>query len=121
MAKPLRIGVAGLGSVGAALVRLLRRRRADLLARTGRDIAVVAVSARSRRDRGLALDGVAFHADATALAASGDIDLFVEVIGGADGAAYDSARAALSRGLPLVTANKAMLAAHGLELGRLAE
>ena len=121
MAKPLRIGVAGLGSVGAALVRLLQRRRADLLARTGRDIAVVAVSARSRRDRGLALDGVAFHDDPVALAASGDIDLFVEVIGGADGAAYDSARAALSRGLPLVTANKAMLAAHGLELGRLAE
>jgi homoserine dehydrogenase len=121
MAKPLRIGVAGLGSVGGALVRLLARRRADLLARTGRDIAVVAVSARSRRDRGLALDGVAFHNDPVALAVSGDIDVFVEVIGGADGAAYDSARAALSRGLPLVTANKAMLAAHGLELGRLAE
>jgi homoserine dehydrogenase len=121
MAKPVRIGVAGLGSVGGALVRLLARRRADLLARTGRDIAVVAVSARSRRERNLVLDGVAFHGDPVALAASGDIDLFVEVIGGADGVAYDSARAALARGLPLVTANKAMLAAHGLELGRLAE
>jgi homoserine dehydrogenase len=121
MAKPLRIGVAGLGSVGAALVRLLQRRRTDLGARTGRDIVVVAVSARSRRERGLDLQGVAFSDDPVALAASSDIDLFVELIGGADGAAYDSARAALSRGLPLVTANKAMLAAHGLELGRLAE
>ena len=121
MAKPLRIGVAGLGSVGAALVRLLQRRRADLLARTGRDIVIVGVSARSRRERGLDLKGVAFYDDPTALAASGEIDLFVELIGGADGAAYDSARAALSCGLPLVTANKAMLAAHGLDLGRLAE
>ncbi len=121
MAKPLRIGVAGLGSVGAALVRLLQRRRADLLARTGRDIAIVGVSARSRRERGLDLQGVAFYDNPVALAASGEIDLFVELIGGADGAAYDSARTALSRGTPLVTANKAMLAAHGLELGRLAE
>jgi homoserine dehydrogenase len=121
MAKPLRIGVAGLGSVGSALVRLLQRRRADLLARTGRDIVIVGVSARARRERGLDLKGVAFYDDPVALAASGDIDLFVELIGGADGAAYDAARAALSRGAPLVTANKAMLAAHGLELGRLAE
>ncbi|THD45710.1 MAG: homoserine dehydrogenase [Bradyrhizobium sp.] len=121
MTKPLRIGVAGLGSVGAALVRLLQRRRADLRARTGRDITIVGVSARSRRERGLDLGGARFYDDPAALAASSEIDLFVELIGGADGAAYDAARAALSRGVPLVTANKAMLAAHGLELGRLAE
>jgi homoserine dehydrogenase len=121
MTKPLRIGVAGLGSVGAALVRLLQRRRADLAARTGRDIAIVGVSARSRRERGLDLGGARFYDDPAALAASSEIDLFVELIGGADGAAYEAACAALSRGVPLVTANKAMLAAHGLELGRLAE
>ncbi|MGD0643144.1 MAG: homoserine dehydrogenase, partial [Roseiarcus sp.] len=116
MAKPLRVGVAGLGSVGSALVRLLGRRRADLAARTGREIIVVGVSARSRRDRGLDLDGAAFYDDPTSLATSGDIDVFVELIGGAEGPAYDAAKAALSRGLPLVTANKAMIAAHGLEL-----
>ncbi|MBV8664018.1 MAG: homoserine dehydrogenase [Hyphomicrobiales bacterium] len=121
MAKPLRIGVAGLGVVGSALIRLLERRRADLGARTGRDITVAAVSARSRRDRGLDLGDAAFFDDPVALAASADIDLFVELVGGADGAAYAAATAALSRGLPVVTANKAMLAAHGLELARLAE
>jgi homoserine dehydrogenase len=77
MVKPLRIGVAGLGSVGAALVRLLQRRRDDMLVRTGRDITVAGVSARSRRDRGLGIEGVVFYDDAAALAASGEIDLFV--------------------------------------------
>jgi homoserine dehydrogenase len=121
MAKPLRVGVAGLGCVGSALVRLLGRRRADLTARTGREIAVVGVSARSRRDRGLDLADASFYDDPTSLATSGNIDVFVELIGGAEGSALAAAKAALSRGLPLVTANKAMIAAHGLELARLAE
>ncbi len=121
MAKPLRVGVAGLGCVGSALVRLLGRRRADLTARTGREIAVVGVSARSRRDRGLDLADASFYDDPTSLATSGNIDVFVELIGGAEGPALAAAKAALSRGLPLVTANKAMIAAHGLELARLAE
>lgn len=121
MAKPLRVGIAGLGSVGSALVRLLGRRRADLAARTGREITIVGVSARSRRDGGLDLDGATFYENPTSLATSGTIDVFVELIGGAEGPAYDAARAALSHGLPLVTANKAMIAAHGLELARIAE
>lgn len=121
MAKPLRVGVAGLGSVGSALVRLLTRRGADLAARTGRDISIAAVSARSRRDRGLDLGAAAFYDDPVSLATAADIDVFVELIGGSDGPAYDAAKAALTRGLPLVTANKAMIAAHGLELARLAE
>ncbi len=121
MAKPLRVGVAGLGCVGSALVRLLGRRRADLTARTGREIAVVGVSARSRRDRGLDLADASFYDDPTSLATSGNIDVFVELIGGAEGPALAAAKAALSRGLPLVTANKAMIATHGLELARLAE
>ncbi|HYA71567.1 MAG TPA: homoserine dehydrogenase [Roseiarcus sp.] len=121
MAKPLRVGVAGLGSVGSALVRLLGRRRADLAARTGCEITVVGVSARSRRDRGLDLGGAVFYDEPTSLATCGDIDVFVELIGGAEGPAYEAAKAALARGVPLVTANKAMIAAHGLELARLAE
>ena len=67
------------------------------------------------------LGDVKFFADPVELAARGEIDLFVELIGGADGAAYQAVTAALTRGLPVVTANKAMLAAHGLELARLAE
>ena len=121
MAKPLRVGVAGLGVVGSALARLLGRLGPDLAARTGREISIVAVSARSMRDRGLGLGEAAFFADPRELAAHGEIDVFVELIGGADGVAHEAVVAALARGLPVVTANKAMLAAHGLDLARLAE
>jgi homoserine dehydrogenase len=121
MAKPLRVGVAGLGVVGSALVRLLNRLGPDLAARTGREISIIAVSARSKQDRGLGLGEVAFFADPRELAAHGEIDVFVELIGGADGVAHEAVVAALARGLPVVTANKAMLAAHGLDLARLAE
>ena len=121
MAKPLRVGLAGVGTVGGALARLVQRRRDDLAARTGRDIAIVAVSALNRSECGAGLEQAAFYNDATTLAANADIDVFVEAIGGADGPAYAAARAALSRGLPMVTSNKAMIAAHGLELATLAE
>ena len=94
----------------------MHRVRADLLVRTGRDVVVGAVSARTNRDRGVDLAAARFFADPRELAAQGEIDLFVELIGGADGAAYEAVRAALSRGLSVVTANKAMLAAHGVEL-----
>ena len=119
--KPLRVGVAGLGVVGVALARLLSRVRDELKARTGRDIFIAATSARLDRDRGVDLAAAAFFADPRELAAAGDIDLYVELIGGAEGAALDSVRIALTRGLPVVTANKAMLAAHGVELAALAE
>jgi homoserine dehydrogenase len=122
MSKPLRVGIAGLGIVGASLVRLLRRQQNALASRAGRDIVVAAVSARDRaRDRGIDLNGVAFFDDPAALAASNQIDLFVELIGGADGPAYEATKAALGRGAPVVTANKAMIAKHGLELAGLAE
>jgi homoserine dehydrogenase len=121
MAKPLRVGVAGLGVVGSALARLLARLRADLATRTGRDIFITAISARTSGTRGLPVGEVAFFADPRELASRGEIDLFVELIGGADGPAFEAVKAALTRGLPVVTANKAMLAAHGLELAALAE
>jgi len=122
MSKPLRVGVAGLGIVGASLVRLLQRQRDALASRTGREILVGAVSARDRtRDRGIDLTDVAFFDDPVALAASSSIDVFVELIGGADGPAFAAAKAALENGVPVVTANKAMIARHGLELAALAE
>jgi homoserine dehydrogenase len=122
MNKPLRVGIAGLGAVGASVVRLLRRQQRALAARTGREIVVSAVCARDRaRDRGVDLSGVTFFDDPIALATSEQIDLFVEVIGGADGPAYAATQAALRRGVPVVTANKAMIARHGLELAALAE
>src|SRR4029077_2387538 len=121
MSNPLRLGVAGLGVVGTSLVRLLQRRRAELAKRVGRELAVTAFSARRKDDRGVDLGGAAYFASASELAASADIDMFVELIGGADGIAFDAVKVALSRGVPVVTANKAMLAAHGFELAALAE
>jgi homoserine dehydrogenase len=121
MTKPLRLGVAGLGVVGTGLIRLLQRQRAGFVARAGREFAVVAYSARSKRDRGVDLGGAAYFASAAELAASAEIDVFVELIGGADGPAFEAVKAARARGAPVVSANKAMLAAPGFELAALAE
>ncbi|MBY6242933.1 homoserine dehydrogenase [Methylosinus sp. Sm6] len=122
MAEILRVGVAGLGTVGASVVRLLQRQREALAARTGREIRLVGVSTRDKaKDRGLDLSGATFFDDPTALAASSSIDLFVELIGGAEGAARASVETALASGKSVVTANKALLAAHGLALAELAE
>jgi len=119
--KPMRLGVAGVGVVGASLVNLIRRGRDGLLARSGREIVVSAYSARHKRGAGAGLDGAAFYSNAADMAASAEIDVFVELIGGADGAPFEAVKAALARGLPVVTANKAMLAAHGLRLAALSE
>ena len=122
MAEPLRIALAGLGTVGAGLVRLFDA-NGDLIARrAGRPVRIVAVSARDRsKDRGVDLSRFAWEDDMTALAAREDVDVVVELVGGADGPALTTARNALKRGKALVTANKAMIAHHGLELAELAE
>jgi len=122
MGAPLRLGIAGLGTVGAAVLRLLAQ-NGDLLAeRAGRAITVSAVSARHRgRDRGVDLQGFRWYDDPMALAADPEVDLVVELIGGADGPALALCQAALEAGKPVVTANKALLAHHGAALARLAE
>ncbi len=119
---PLRVGVAGLGTVGVGTLELLAE-NADLIAeRCGRRIEVTAVSSREReRDRGVDIAGMTWHDDAVALARDPDVDAVVELIGGSDGVALDLSRAALAGGKPLVTANKAMLAHHGAELAVAAE
>jgi homoserine dehydrogenase len=122
MAEDLRIGVAGLGTVGAGVVKLLGQNRGLLEQRTGRRLVVTAVSARdAARDRGVDLSGVRWCPDATSLAEDPDVDIVCELIGGASGVALDLTRSALARRKPVVTANKAMLALHGGELARLAE
>lgn len=122
MADALRIGIAGLGTVGAALVNLLQQRKNELAVTCGRAIEIVAVSARNRnRDRGIDLTGIDWYESPIELAEKADIDVFVELMGGASGAADLSVRAALGRGLHVVTANKALLARCGVELAALAE
>ena len=122
MNAPLRIGVAGLGTVGTALIRLIERHDNDLAVRCGRAITVTGVSARDRRkDRGVDLSGATWFDDPADLARDPGNDLFLELIGGAGGAAERSVRAALGAGKHVVTANKALLAATGVELARVAE
>ncbi|WP_454597943.1 homoserine dehydrogenase [Qipengyuania sp. SM2507] len=122
MAEPLRIALAGLGTVGTGMLRLLETNGATLTQRAGRPIEVVAVSARDRsRDRGVDLSAYDWADDMTALAARKDVDVVVELVGGSDGPALTLARDALAKGRHLVTANKAMVALHGMELAELAE
>jgi homoserine dehydrogenase len=122
MSQPLRLGVAGLGTVGAGLLRLLQAHGAELARTSGRELAVMGVCARNRsKDRGLSLDGIAWFDDPVRLAADTSIDVLVELIGGDEGPAKAAVAAALSAGKPVVTANKALLARHGTELAKLAE
>ena len=122
MAEPLKVGLAGLGTVGTAVIQLLERERDKLVARCGRPIEVVAVSARSRgKKRAVDLKKVRWAADPVELAGDPGIDVLVEVIGGAGDPAKSAVEAALAAGKPVVTANKALLAAHGHKLATLAE
>ncbi|MEP5936904.1 MAG: homoserine dehydrogenase [Erythrobacter sp.] len=122
MAEPLKLGLAGLGTVGVGVIRLLQVNKALITARAGREIKVVAVSARDRtKDRGVDLSGLAWEDDMASLAERSDVDVVVELVGGSDGPALDLARAALGNGKGVVTANKAMIAHHGLGLAAGAE
>ncbi|GEO84910.1 MULTISPECIES: homoserine dehydrogenase [Alphaproteobacteria] len=122
MADALKIGIAGLGTVGASLARILQQRSNELAVSCGRAIRITAVSARDRnKDRGVDLSGITWFDDPVEMAEKGDIDVFVELVGGAEGTADNSVRAALKRGLHVITANKALLARHGVELAKLAE
>jgi len=122
MTRPLSVAVAGLGTVGAGLLKLLADNASVVSARAGRPIAVTAVAARDRtRDRGVSLAGLRWFDDPVALATEPSIDVVVEAIGGSEGPARALVEAALAAGKPVVTANKALLAVHGAELAATAE
>jgi homoserine dehydrogenase len=122
MIAPLKVGLAGLGTVGAAVMHLIEREQAALSARCGRPIEVVAVTARSRaKKRAMNLKRIKWARDPVALATDPGIDVFVELIGGAADPARAAIAAALGAGKSVVTANKALLARHGLALAAIAE
>ena len=122
MTTPLRIALAGIGTVGAGVVRLLDENAALVAARAGRPITIVAVSARDRaKQRGVDVSRFAWEDDMAGMAARTDVDVVVELVGGADGPALALARRTIAAGKGLVTANKAMIAHHGLELAEAAE
>ncbi|MDI3309297.1 MAG: homoserine dehydrogenase [Acetobacteraceae bacterium] len=122
MTRPLSIGVAGLGTVGAGVLKLLSENAGIVAARAGRPVVVTAVSARDRaRDRGVPLSSLRWYEDPVALAADPQVDAVVELIGGSEGPARALVEAALRAGKPVVTANKALLAVHGAAIAELAE
>lgn len=122
MAAPLRLGIAGLGTVGTGVVKIVQKHVDLLAARSGRPVVITAVSARDRmKNRDADLSGYAWEDDAIALATRDDVDVYVELIGGDTGIARSSIEAALRAGKDVVTANKALLAMHGHELAELAE
>ena len=122
MAEPLRIALAGLGTVGAGVIRLLETNAALIARRAGRPLQIVAVSARDRtKNRGIDLSPYAWEDDMVIMGERADVDVVVELVGGSDGPALACARTTIEAGKALVTANKAMIAHHGLELAAKAE
>ncbi len=122
MGDRLRVALAGIGTVGAGVVKLLDTNHDLIARRAGRPIEIVAVSARDRsRDRGIDLSRFDWVDDMSSLAERPDVDVVVELIGGSDGPALVLAKAAIAAGKPFVTANKAMIAHHGLTLAQAAE
>jgi homoserine dehydrogenase len=121
-ATPLRLGLAGLGTVGMGVVKIIQTHRDLLAARAGRPITITAVSARDRtRNRDADLSAFAWEDDPVALARRDDVDIFVEVMGGHEGPARHATEAAIASGKDVVTANKALMAHHGQALAERAE
>ena len=111
--KPVRVGLIGLGTVGQGVVRVLKTNAEEIARRVGRPVVVTHASARDPgRKREVDLGGITVVADAMQIARDADVDVVVEVVGG-HGVAKDAILAALARGKPVVTANKALLAEHG--------
>ena len=122
MSDTLRLGIAGLGTVGVGVIRIVEKQAALLAQRTGKSIVVSAVSARSKdKDRGVDLSGYAWEDDPVALATRDDVDVYVELMGGENGPAKASIEAAIAAGKDVVTANKALLAHHGQSIAEQAE
>ena len=122
MTTPLRLGIAGLGTVGTGVVRIVRQKADVLAARAGRPVVISAVCARSRdKDRGVSLKDYAWEDDPVALVRRDDVDVLVELMGGSDGPAKAVTEAAIAAGKDVVTANKALLAHHGQALAEAAE
>jgi homoserine dehydrogenase len=122
MAEPLRIALAGLGTVGAGVIRLVEANRDLIARRAGRPIQITVIGARDRfKDRGVDLSPYAWEDDMVIMGERDDVDVVVELVGGSDGPALSCARTTIEAGKALVTANKAMIAHHGLELAAKAE
>jgi homoserine dehydrogenase len=122
MTSPLRIGIVGLGTVGSGTLKIITAQAALLEERCGRKVVIAGISAQDKsKKRGFDTSAFAWFDDPVAMAVHKDIDVVVETIGGSEGIARETVEAALKKGKSVVTANKALIAYHGVELARLAE
>ncbi len=122
MTNPLKIAIAGLGTVGVGVIKILQEHRNMIAARTGRVIEITAVSASNRsRDRGIDISGYDWVDNVLDFANRDDVEIVVELIGGSDGVARELAQKSLASGKSFVTANKALIAHHGAELAQNAQ
>ena len=122
MSSSLKIGIAGLGTVGSGLVRLIVEHEKELGLRAGRKIEISRISARDRNaNRGFDISPYGWDDDPLELVFDEDIDVVVELIGGSDGISKDLIFAALKNGKHVVTANKALIAHHGKAISHAAE
>ena len=118
----LRVGVAGLGTVGSGLVKLLAAQQSSIRERCGLTISTTAICAKNRDlERKFNTNDFVWHNDVSSLAEDANVDVVCELIGGIDGPALTVCKTALTSGKHVVTANKAMMAVHGQNLARLAE
>lgn len=120
--SPLRIGIAGLGTVGCGTLNILRSQAEILAERCGRELQVVAISSSNKnKKRDADISGLRWVESPLALASDPEIDVVVEMIGGSEGVARTLVETALQNGKSVVTANKALIAHHGVALAVLAE
>jgi homoserine dehydrogenase len=119
--KQLNIAIAGLGTVGVGVVKILQNQSDILAKRTGKRINIVAVSARSKKERGVNLDDIKWYDNAVDIANDANVDTVVELIGGDSGTAYDLCMKSIANGKNFITANKALIARHGKKISELAE
>lgn len=122
MTKPLRLGIAGLGTVGVGVIKIIQEKKSLLEARTGKQIIISAVTAKNKdKERGVDLTPYPWEQDPISLVKRDDVDVFIELIGGHEGVAKEALELAIKNGKDVITANKALLAHHGQSLALIAE
>ncbi len=118
--REVGIGIAGFGTVGGGVMSILRKHAGDIEARLGARIVVRKIALRDPvKERPVDVDRALVTTRLDDLLTDREIAVVVELIGGVD-QAFDLVRGALERGKHVVTANKAVLAARGDDIFRLA-
>lgn len=120
--EPFRIGVAGLGTVGAGVIKIIQQNAETISQRAGRSIEVVSVTASNKdKDRGVDVSSYDWADTLDDMAGDERLHAVIELIGGSNGPVKEMVEKSLQAGKHVVTANKALLAHHGYDLAKTAE